>query len=321
MPVYAYRGNPNFIDAVEGRLSDHGYKREGEVELADIVVTFCTSMGKLEDLYFGDDGLVQVMKPGSTLVDLSAATPNFAREMNAIATVSDLHMIEAPISVSDMTKRDAFESDNLTCYVAGEEDTVEANREFLEAICSKVQFIGGAGTAQLVRATNTLQIVAEIVSSIEAQSLLNAARGSVSGIVTSGLHTEAASFEAQAILDAINKGQFNGDFTSEMLMSELSAAIMAADDYELILPHAEASMHLLELLAVVGGADKSPASLSLVYSDEKTCADNGLDWSRAESVYGNMDENEDYEDDYDPFEDGLDDMDDQDSMGFGYSIN
>lgn len=34
--------------------------------------------------------------PGTVLVDLSAATPNFAREINAVACVNDLVMVEAP---------------------------------------------------------------------------------------------------------------------------------------------------------------------------------------------------------------------------------
>ena len=80
--------------------------------------------------------------------------------------------------------------------------------------------------------------------------------------------------------------RFDGGYTVEMLMGELSAALMAADNMDLILPHAEASLHLLELLAVIGGADKSPAALALVYGEEAACAEQGLDWTRAEQAYG-----------------------------------
>ena len=69
-------------------------------------------------------------------------------------------------------------------------------------------------------------------------------------------------------------------------MGELAAALTAADDADLIVPQAEACMHLLELLAVIGGSDKAPIALSLVYGEEKACADQGLDWTRAEHFYG-----------------------------------
>ena len=73
-------------------------------------------------------------------------------------------------------------------------------------------------------------------------------------------------------------------------MAQLSASLMAADDADLILPQAEAAMHLLELLAVIGGSDKGLASLSLVYGSEKRCAEHGLDWTRAEGAFGEDDE-------------------------------
>lgn len=55
---YAYVGAPSFIGAVEGRLADAGFSRASDVASADIVVTFTTSGSALEDLYFGDEGLV-----------------------------------------------------------------------------------------------------------------------------------------------------------------------------------------------------------------------------------------------------------------------
>ena len=106
------------------------------------------------------------------------------------------------------------------------------------------------------------------------------------------------------MLAAVNAGRFDGAYTVEMLMSELSAALMAADDVDLILPQAEACLHLLELLAVIGGADKAPSALALVYGEEAACAENGLDWTRAEQAYASEEAGE--EDDYDDEGDGGD---------------
>ena len=88
--LYAYEGTPSFIKAVEGRLADAGFSRVEDAVSADIVLTFFVSASALEDAYFGDDGLITRAAPGATLVDLSATTPNFAREVNAVATVNDL---------------------------------------------------------------------------------------------------------------------------------------------------------------------------------------------------------------------------------------
>lgn len=317
MGTYAYRGHEGLIGAIQGRLAEAGWTREGEPEAAEVTLTYFPSMNDLEDLCFGDDGLMQVMQPGSTLVDLSPVTPNFAREMNAIATLSDLRFVEAPIACKDMVAPDALAHGNLMCFAAGEEGCVEQMRGLLDAICCDVQVMGGGGAAQLARAANTLQNAAEAVSAIEAQALLAASRRSLSSMEMGAVRAAPVNHVASTILRAVDEGRFDGAFTCEMLMGELAAALMAADDYELIIPQAESAMHLLELLAVIGGSDKSPAALALVYGDEAACAENGLDWERAEQLYA-QDESGDLDDD-----DGYDDWDDDDAgeMGFGYSVN
>lgn len=328
MGVYAYRGNDRLADAIAPRLADAGWDREGEAELADVVITFFPTMNDLEDLCFGDNGLMQVMRPGSMIVDLSAVTPNFAREMNAIATLSDLKFVEAPLIVNDMVAPEAFSRENMFCFAAGEDDCVTEAKDLLNAIFYDVRVMGGGGAAQLARAANTLQSVAEMISAIESDALFASSRRSISSLEMGGLRVDPVGDRAQTILEAIREKRFDGSFTCEMLMGELSAAIMAADDYELIMPQAESAMHLLELLVVIGGADKSPAALALVYGEESECAEHGLDWSRAETLYSQEELYDDVEyiddygdlDDFDEYDD-YDDEDDGGAIGFGYSVN
>ena len=69
---------------------------------------------------------------------------------------------------------------------------------------------------------------------------------------------------------------------------------------------------------VIGGADKAPSALALVYGEEAACAENGLDWTRAEQAYASEEAGEDY--DYD--DDGGDGDGGDFPGGFGaYSAN
>ena len=258
---YAYVGAPSFIGAVEGRLADAGFSRASDVASADIVVTFTTSGSALEDLYFGDEGLVTTAAPGSTLVDLSAATPNFARE-------------------------------NLLGPVATEAELTDDVRRLLDAIFGEVVEVGAPGRAQLLRNTHTLPLAADLVSAIEAVALDDASARSV-GALDADQIPLFSPVSADPVVQAVRQQRYTGDYTAEMLLAELSAALMAADDAEVILPGVEATMHLLELLVVIGGADMAPAALSLVYQDEAAGARAGLDWTRAEQAYGHPASEED----------------------------
>ena len=315
---YAYVGAPTFIAAVEGRLAEAGFVRAADSASADIVLTYCTSASALEDLYFGDDGLVTSVAPGSVLVDLSATTPNFAREINAVATVNDLVMVEAPVTMRSLVAEDAFARDNLLGPVASEAEIPPAVRALLDALFGEVVEVGAPGRAQLMRSTHTLPLAAALVSAIEATALDDAAARSV-GALDADQVPLFSPVSADPVVRAVRQKRFTGDYTAEMLLAELSAALMAADDAEVILPGVEATMHLLELLAVIGGADMAPAALALVYRDEAAGAEAGLDWTRAEQAYGGGHDHGDDED-WDAFDDA-DWNDPADYDGFDYSSN
>lgn len=315
--TFVFYGNATVGGAVERFAANAGWQRVEDLEDAGMVVTYCTSQQQLEDAYFDDGGFVQTARPGTLLVDLSPSTPGFARELSAVALVSELRPVEAPIAVLDATWEDAFASPaNLLCFAAGEDDDVDAAMPLLRAIAGEVHVEGPLGSAQLARAARTIQQVACLIAAAESQALCHAVRRAAGA---PGLATRApypTTDAALAYLQAIAEKRFEGTYTVEMMMAELAAALTAADDSDLILPQTEACMHLLELLAVIGGSDKAPVALSLVYGEESACAEQGLDWSRAEQVYGDhdhadaghdhagRDRDEDFDeyDDYDGFE-------------------
>ena len=114
-----------------------------------------------------------------------------------------------------------------------------------------------------------------------------------------------------------------------MMLGDVLAAMTAADDVDLILPQLESVMHLLEVLFVIGGDDRSPAALALLYRAEEESARHGLDWSRAETMYASFGnehdhdhdhhDDDDYYDDY--YDDGYDDLGGCAGGFGGYSSN
>lgn len=318
MATYAFMGHENVGEAVAAGLEAAGYDRAAQLADADVVVTYFLTLTELEDAYFDDDGLIQVARPGALLVDASPSTPSMARELEAVATVSDLAFAEAPIAVFDMTAPDAFlDYSNVMCWLAGEQGAVEAARQVVSTFASSVREEGGAGAAQVARAAHTLQAVAQTIAAIEAAALVEAVRHAPAGTGANVSGTARPLGDvSEAALSAVAQERFSGAFSVEMLMAELAAALETADDADLILPQAEAAQHLLELLAVIGGSDLALAALSLVYGEEAKCAEHGLDWTRAAEAFGDGsddgDEDLDDDDDYDDYE-GY--------RPFGYSVN
>ncbi len=292
--TFVFAGDTAIGAVLADNLVKAGFKAASELAEADVVFTFCGSQSDLEDVYFDSEGLVQVAHKDAYLVDLSPSTPGFAREVNAVAIVNDLKAVEAPIAVRDATVERAYShAENLICFVAGEEDDIAEIAPMLKVLAGTIEPTGASGSAQLARAALTLSTASQLVSVMEADALCRASGIQSSGAFRfareQGFITEAAA----RLYAAVVEKRFVGEYSVRICMAELTAALMAADDIDLILPGAEAGLHLLELLAIIGGADMAVSSLSLVYGEEAACAAEGLDWTRAEQAYGDTEADED----------------------------
>ncbi len=256
---------------------------------ADVVFTYHANQAILEDIYFGSSGLLSRTKEGCILVDLSPTTPVFAQELNALAQVNNRQSLDAPLVVRDMVTQDAFSyAGNLMIVAGGPSDVFDAVHLMLFSIADRVSFMGGAGAGQASKVALTLYNAATVVSLIEADSFyrLSGKLFDAEYLLEEALAINCISPVHAAFLDALRNRSYQGSYTVEIMMGELAAALAAADDKDMIFPQAEAGFHLLELLAVVGGSSLSPAALALVFGSEEAASEFGLDWSRAEEIYG-----------------------------------
>ncbi|MEG0505361.1 MAG: NAD(P)-binding domain-containing protein, partial [Raoultibacter sp.] len=254
--TFVFAGDTAIGSVLAENLVQAGYSAAPDIAAADVIFTFCTTQTDLEDVYFDTEGLIQAAQAGTYLVDFSATTPGFARELNAVALVSDLHIIEAPLVVKDITLENTYtDPSNLISYVASEEDNFDEVMPMLRALAGTVELTGMPGSAQLARAALTLNTASQIVSVMEADALYRVSGSQSASVFRSAREQGFITENAARLYAAVVEKRFRGAYSVRICMAELSAALMAADDSDLILPSAEAALHLLELLAVIGGSD------------------------------------------------------------------
>lgn len=287
-PSFVFVGDVEVGKQLSLLLVEAGFSAASDVAQAQVVLTYCSNLPALEDVYYDQEGVLQHAAGGAVFIDLSPATPTFARELYAMACVNERHVLDAPLVVRNMVDVDAFSrSSNMGMFVGGDADIYQKYESLLSALASQVLYVGGAGAGQTAKIAATLQTSAALVGLIEADASLRASEISVdtedlsSFLVDLGMVTPLQ----EALIDAVREQQFEGSFSLEYLMGEVASALSAVDDGDIILPQAEAGFRLMELLAMVGGIAYNPAALQLVFADEDTTQRYGLDWSRAEGAY------------------------------------
>ncbi len=286
---FIFVGDTEVGKRLSALLVQEGFSAASGTSDADVVFTYHQNQASLEDIYFGSSGLLSSTKEGAILVDLSPTTPVFAQELSALAQVNNRQSLDAPLVVRDMVAQDAFShAGNLMIVAGGSSDVFDTVQPLLRAVASQVSFMGGAGAGQASKVALTLYNAATVVSLIEADSSyrLSGKLFDAEDLLEEALAINCISPVHAAFLDALRNRSYQGTYTVEIMMGELAAALTAADDKDMIFPQAEAGFHLLELLAVVGGSSLSPAALALVFGSEDAAREFGLDWSRAEEVYG-----------------------------------
>ena len=316
---FVFLGVPDVGSAMARNLLEAGLQGAGGIDSADIVITMCARQSQLEDVYYDEGGVISNARPGSYVLDCSAATPSFAKELSVMASMNDLHFVEAPLVVRDCTLSDAYaDPENLIALVAGEEADVQELLPVLSALAATTQMCGGPGMGQLAKCAITMQQCAQLASLMEADALCRAVGSpqSADDVASLVVGEQLVSPRVQRLYEAMQNEEFaeGSGYNVEVLWGELESALAAADEARLIAPHAEAALYLLELLATIGGIAKPPVALKLVYCDEDTVARYGLDWKRAEQAYRSVDysEDDDFYEEYEDYDDyGYDDEDDE----------
>lgn len=319
--TFVFVGDTEVGSVLSDRLVSAGYPAALDIDQADIVFTYSPVVSKLEDLYFDTDGILEKSKPGSVFVDLSPATPSFARELFAIARVNERFAIDAPLVVRNMIEEHAFaDSENLTCFAGGEEDSYKQVEPLLKVLASKVVYLGGAGAGQSAKTAATLQSAASLIAAVEARAALSLSETQVDEeeVLDALVQTGVVSPSLALVVDAMQQESFKGSFTVGLLLGEVASAVQAVDDHDVVLPQAEAGFRLLELFALVGGVDYNPAAMTLVFADDDSCKRFNIDWKRAEGMYDHEDHDHEHHDH------DHEDLDNEDyfSQGFsGFSAN
>ena len=254
----------------------------------------------LEDAYWDTDGILSKAKKDCCLAWYSSpSTPSFAKELYALARVSELQALDAPLTVKDIASQKAFgDAGDVVLLVGGEEEILERMKPMLSALAhfhpihGRSRFLG-----QLAKVSQTIQLSAQLVALVESHAICRAneeqAFDAVSAAVDDGLLSPYAARLCRAVEDC---GFQRHVFCRRSWLSELQAVLNTSEDTDVVLPQSEACLRPVELFLVVGGTDMNATALGLVYADKKESErTTTLDWSRAETLYqqGHDDDDDD----------------------------
>lgn len=142
----------------------------GAVRDADVIITMLPDSPDVEQVSFGDGGVIAHARPGALFIDMSSIRPDTARAIGAQAQSRGLRFLDAPVSGGEQAAIDG----TLSIMVGGAATALAAAEPVLKHLGRTIVHVGPLGSGQTVKAANQLIVAGNIELLAEALVFLAA---------------------------------------------------------------------------------------------------------------------------------------------------
>jgi len=244
----------DIVDAAVAELvelgAEKGSSSKDVASKSEIICTMLPNSPHVKEVILGNDGVIDGVKSGSIVVDMSSIAPLVSQEVSAELAKKGVPMLDAPVSGGEPKAVDG----TLAFMVGGSEDSFAEVKDLLDVMGGSVTLVGEIGSGNTTKLANQIIVALNIAAMSEAmvlatkagvdpEKVYNAIRGGLAG---------------SAVLDAkvplALKGNFKPGFRIELHIKDLNNALETAHSIGVPLPLSSQVMEIMQALKVDGKA-------------------------------------------------------------------
>lgn len=152
---------------------------------SELVFTMVGFPRDVEEVYFGEQGILAAAVPCRIVVDMTTSSPGLAVTIAAAAAAKGMAGLDAPVSGGDIGAQEA----TLAIMVGGDRKAHDEAYPFFQAMGSTISHMGKAGAGQHTKMCNQILIA-----------------GTMIGVCESLLYGKKNGLDENAVIDIIGKG-------------------------------------------------------------------------------------------------------------------
>lgn len=229
---------------------------------ADIIFSIVGYPKDVEEIYFGDQGILAHAKPGSYLIDMTTSSPKLAISIANAAKKQGLFALDAPVSGGDIGAKNG----TLAIMVGGEESAFQAVRPILEIMGENIVLQGPAGAGQHTKMCNQITIASNMIGVCEAIRYAQKAGLDPTKVLQSITTGAAGSWSLTNLAPRMITGDNAPGFYVKHFIKDMTIALESAKEMDLLTPGLELSLSLYKQLAEHGEADSGTQALIQLFS-------------------------------------------------------
>lgn len=198
-------------------------------ERSDVIITMVPSSPNVREAILGKEGVIQGIKEGSIVIDMSTIDPATTREISQILLERGVMMLDAPVARGVQ----AAKTGTLMIFVGGAKETFDKCKDILLAMGTDVEYIGLSGAGEVVKIINNL-ITSTTMCLLAEALVLGVKAGVDAGRLYKALSKSSAnSFVLQNhVKNFVLKGKFEkGVFPVDYMIKDLNLVLTTSTQY------------------------------------------------------------------------------------------
>ena len=259
--ISVYDINAQAVEFLVKNGADAGRTPADITAKAEVVFLSLPNTDIVEQVIFGETGLVQAAKKKLQIVDLSTISYLRSVEMASKLSRMNIFFCDAPVSGMESRAKDA----SLTIMVGSTKKIFNRICPLLEIIGHTVLHMGPVGSGQLTKLVN--QILFDINAAGLAEVLPMAAKlgldpAKVCRIITTGT---GRSFAAEFFTPLILENSFDQGYPLKSAYKDMASAAEISARHKIPLPLTQATTNIFQMALAQGLGDESKGALIKVF--------------------------------------------------------
>lgn len=202
------------------------HETAGECAAAsEAVITIVGYPKDVEEVYFGENGILGNAKPGTYVIDMTTSSPKLAKRIYEAAKEKGLHALDAPVTGGDTGAKNG----TLSILVGGDRADYEACHKIFEAMGTNINYEGGPGCGQHTKMANQIMIAGTLSGVCEAMSYAKAQGLDLQTLLDSVATGAAGSKQLDAFGAKIMNGDYAPGFFMKHFIKDMNLAVEEAE--------------------------------------------------------------------------------------------
>lgn len=231
---------------------------------ADIVISIVGYPRDVEEIYFGEAGVLSVMKAGGYIVDMTTSSPALARRLYDAAKKQGVAAIDAPVSGGDIGARNA----SLVIMAGGDRTAFDAVKPVFELLGRTIRCFGPAGSGQYAKMANQIAIASNMMGVCEAIAYAKRAGLDAAELLETISGGAAGSWSLSNLAPRMIRGDYAPGFFIKHFIKDMRIALDSAAEMHLELPSLKLAKRLYDELSARGMEDSGTQALLQWYLKE-----------------------------------------------------